>query len=205
METLFILLIAPIVYTAYSVHCSKMKQTLGSSVWTVLNEWRWGTFSNSCGLRAQVGIWRQLQLQHWSTIQAKFIFQELHNKSLCERGRSACGRGKQLWGPRTAEQPSVCPDSPHIQGKVLYIPKLYITVFKVTLGLFVDEFLMCMLYMFMWFLTSASQELTMAAETKQTCYEGGSVQSFQFYLEHSGEHEAILKSVRAVLPGAIKK
>ncbi|XP_034549786.1 histamine N-methyltransferase-like [Notolabrus celidotus] len=41
----------------------------------------------------------------------------------------------------------------------------------------------------------------MAEEGKQTCYEGSSVQSFQFYLEHSGEHKAILKCAHDVLPG----
>ena len=37
----------------------------------------------------------------------------------------------------------------------------------------------------------ALQGSVMAAEAKQTCYEGSAVQSFQFYLEQSGEHEAI--------------
>ncbi|KAM9347760.1 histamine N-methyltransferase A-like [Symphorus nematophorus] len=45
----------------------------------------------------------------------------------------------------------------------------------------------------------------MAAEAKQTCYEGSSVQSFQFYLEHSGEHKAILQCVHDVLPGEFKR
>ncbi|XP_076603773.1 histamine N-methyltransferase A-like [Chaetodon auriga] len=45
----------------------------------------------------------------------------------------------------------------------------------------------------------------MAAEAKQTCYEGSSVQSFQFYLEHSGEHEAILQCVHHILPGLFKR
>lgn len=45
----------------------------------------------------------------------------------------------------------------------------------------------------------------MAAETKQSCYEGGSVSSFQFYLERSGEHEAILRCVRDVLPREFKR
>ncbi|XP_035532518.1 histamine N-methyltransferase A-like [Morone saxatilis] len=45
----------------------------------------------------------------------------------------------------------------------------------------------------------------MAAETKQSCYEGSSVQSFQFYLEHSGEHKAILQCVYDVLPGEFKR
>nr|XP_046260171.1 histamine N-methyltransferase-like [Scatophagus argus] len=45
----------------------------------------------------------------------------------------------------------------------------------------------------------------MAAKAKQTCYEGSSVQSFQFYLEHSGEHEAILQCVHNILPGEFKR
>ncbi|XP_073329543.1 histamine N-methyltransferase A-like [Pagrus major] len=45
----------------------------------------------------------------------------------------------------------------------------------------------------------------MAAETKQTCYEGSSVDSFQFYLEQSGEHEAMLQCVRNILPGEMKR
>ncbi|XP_037646352.1 histamine N-methyltransferase A-like isoform X2 [Sebastes umbrosus] len=39
----------------------------------------------------------------------------------------------------------------------------------------------------------------------QTCYEGSSVQSFQFYLEQSGEHEAMLQCVRKILPGEYKR
>ncbi|XP_071353206.1 histamine N-methyltransferase A-like [Trachinotus anak] len=45
----------------------------------------------------------------------------------------------------------------------------------------------------------------MAAEAKQTCYEGSSVQSFQFYLEKSGEHKAILECVQSILPGEFKR
>ncbi|XP_070770883.1 histamine N-methyltransferase-like [Enoplosus armatus] len=45
----------------------------------------------------------------------------------------------------------------------------------------------------------------MAAEAKQTCYEGSSVQSFRFFLEHSGEHKAILQSVHDILPGEFKR
>ncbi|XP_074551349.1 histamine N-methyltransferase-like [Halichoeres trimaculatus] len=45
----------------------------------------------------------------------------------------------------------------------------------------------------------------MAEETKQTCYEGSSVQSFQFYLQHSGEHEAILKCAHDILPGEFQR
>lgn len=39
----------------------------------------------------------------------------------------------------------------------------------------------------------------MAAE--HTCYEGDTVPNFQFYLEHSGEHKAMLQCVQNVLPG----
>ncbi|XP_058479210.1 histamine N-methyltransferase A-like [Solea solea] len=45
----------------------------------------------------------------------------------------------------------------------------------------------------------------MAAEAKQSCYEGSSVQSFQFYLQQSGEHEAILQCVHSVLPGEFER
>ncbi|KAK1903340.1 Histamine N-methyltransferase A [Dissostichus eleginoides] len=48
-------------------------------------------------------------------------------------------------------------------------------------------------------------ESVMAAEAKQTCYEGSCVQSFQFYLEHSGEHEAIMQCVHNVLPGEFQR
>lgn len=49
------------------------------------------------------------------------------------------------------------------------------------------------------------QESIMAAEAKQTCYEGSSVQSFQFYLEHSGEHKIVLQCVHDILPGEFKR
>nr|XP_020493501.2 histamine N-methyltransferase-like [Labrus bergylta] len=49
------------------------------------------------------------------------------------------------------------------------------------------------------------QGSVMAEEAKQTCYEGSSVQSFQFYLEHSGEHEAILKCAHNLLPGEFQR
>ncbi|XP_063744445.1 histamine N-methyltransferase A-like isoform X2 [Eleginops maclovinus] len=49
------------------------------------------------------------------------------------------------------------------------------------------------------------QESVMAAEAKQTCYEGSCVQSFQFYLEHSEEHEAILQCVHNLLPGEFQR
>ncbi|KAM7407698.1 hypothetical protein PAMA_003440 [Pampus argenteus] len=45
----------------------------------------------------------------------------------------------------------------------------------------------------------------MAAEENQTCYEGSCVQSFQFYLEQSGEHKAILQCVENILPGEFKR
>lgn len=52
---------------------------------------------------------------------------------------------------------------------------------------------------------NALQESVMAAEAKQTCYEGSDVESFQFYLKHSGEHEAILQCVHNILPGLLKR
>lgn len=45
----------------------------------------------------------------------------------------------------------------------------------------------------------------MAAEARQPCYDGSSVQNFQFYLKHSGEHEAVLQCVRNILPGEMKR
>ncbi|KAF3695047.1 Histamine N-methyltransferase A [Channa argus] len=45
----------------------------------------------------------------------------------------------------------------------------------------------------------------MAAEAKQTCYEGSAVQSFLFFLEHSGEHKAILQHLHSILPGEFKR
>lgn len=45
----------------------------------------------------------------------------------------------------------------------------------------------------------------MAAETKHSCYEGAYVNSFQFYLERSGEHKAILQCVQQVLPREFKR
>ncbi|XP_023280623.1 histamine N-methyltransferase A-like isoform X1 [Seriola lalandi dorsalis] len=52
---------------------------------------------------------------------------------------------------------------------------------------------------------NALQGSAMAAEAKQSCYEGSAVQSFQFYLEKSGEHEAILQCVQSILPGEFKR
>ncbi|CAG01845.1 unnamed protein product [Tetraodon nigroviridis] len=46
--------------------------------------------------------------------------------------------------------------------------------------------------------------LAMASE-EISCYEGASVQSFQFYLEHSGEHEAMLQCLREILPAEFKR
>lgn len=45
----------------------------------------------------------------------------------------------------------------------------------------------------------------MAAEVKQTCYDGTCVQNFQFYLEHSGEHQAILQFAHDILPRELKR
>ena len=45
----------------------------------------------------------------------------------------------------------------------------------------------------------------MAAEAKQTCYEGSEVQTFQFYLEQSGEHQAIVQSLHSLLPAQFKR
>lgn len=45
----------------------------------------------------------------------------------------------------------------------------------------------------------------MAGERKDTCYDGSCVQSFQFYLEKSGEHKAILQCVHDILPGEFKR
>lgn len=54
-------------------------------------------------------------------------------------------------------------------------------------------------------LCNALQGSAMAAGAKQTCYEGSAVQRFQFFLEQSGEHEAVLQSVRRLLPGEFKR
>uniref|UniRef100_UPI003AAAF6A8 histamine N-methyltransferase-like n=1 Tax=Centroberyx gerrardi TaxID=166262 RepID=UPI003AAAF6A8 len=45
----------------------------------------------------------------------------------------------------------------------------------------------------------------MAAEAKQSGYEGRYVQGFQFYLKHSGEHKAILRFIDSVLPGEFER
>lgn len=39
----------------------------------------------------------------------------------------------------------------------------------------------------------------MAAEAQHTCYEGDNVHNFQFYLEHSGEHKALMQCVNNLL------
>lgn len=43
------------------------------------------------------------------------------------------------------------------------------------------------------------------ASEEMSCYEGASVQSFQFYLNHSGEHEAMLKCLRDLLPAEFRR
>ncbi|XP_077947349.1 histamine N-methyltransferase isoform X1 [Gasterosteus aculeatus] len=45
----------------------------------------------------------------------------------------------------------------------------------------------------------------MAADAKSTCYDGSCSQSFQFYLRHSGEHEAIFQCLHKILPGEFKR
>ncbi|XP_029967936.1 histamine N-methyltransferase A-like [Salarias fasciatus] len=40
----------------------------------------------------------------------------------------------------------------------------------------------------------------MASEAQQTCYEGDTVDKFQFYLQQSGEHQAMIKAVHNLLP-----
>ncbi|KAM6955429.1 histamine N-methyltransferase A-like [Lycodopsis pacificus] len=45
----------------------------------------------------------------------------------------------------------------------------------------------------------------MAVDPKTTCYDGTCAQSFQFYLQHSGEHKAILQSLHNILPGEFKR
>ncbi|KAM9385892.1 histamine N-methyltransferase A-like [Pholidichthys leucotaenia] len=45
----------------------------------------------------------------------------------------------------------------------------------------------------------------MAAEGKNSCYEGEYVHSFGFYLEHSGEHRAVLECVSSLLPERFRR
>ncbi|XP_068428832.1 histamine N-methyltransferase A-like [Clinocottus analis] len=45
----------------------------------------------------------------------------------------------------------------------------------------------------------------MAEEAKTTCYDGGCAKSFQFYLQHSGEHKAIFQCLHNLLPGEFKR
>lgn len=45
----------------------------------------------------------------------------------------------------------------------------------------------------------------MAEEAKTTCYDGSCAKSFQFYLQHSGEHQAILQCLHNILPGEFKR
>lgn len=56
-----------------------------------------------------------------------------------------------------------------------------------------------------WFWTTVFNALQESAMAEQTCYEGSAVQSFQFYLEHSGEHKAILQHIPDILPGEFKR
>lgn len=45
----------------------------------------------------------------------------------------------------------------------------------------------------------------MSAEAKHTCYEGCNVNIFQFYLQKSGEHAAILECLQNVLPAEFQR
>ena len=45
----------------------------------------------------------------------------------------------------------------------------------------------------------------MAAEAKQTCFEGRTLQNFQVYLEQSRDHEVSLWFVHNILPGEFKR
>lgn len=45
----------------------------------------------------------------------------------------------------------------------------------------------------------------MAAEAQHTCYEGDNVHNFQFYLEHSGEHKALMQCVNNLLAREFKR
>lgn len=40
----------------------------------------------------------------------------------------------------------------------------------------------------------------MTSGEQQTCYEGDAVDSFQFYLQHSGEHQAMIEMIHNLLP-----
>ncbi|XP_075960212.1 histamine N-methyltransferase A-like [Anarhichas minor] len=45
----------------------------------------------------------------------------------------------------------------------------------------------------------------MAVDPKTTCYDDTCAQSFEFYLQQSGEHAAILQSLHNILPGEFKR
>ncbi|KAK9537405.1 hypothetical protein VZT92_005027 [Zoarces viviparus] len=45
----------------------------------------------------------------------------------------------------------------------------------------------------------------MAVDPKTTCYDDTCAESFQFYLQHSGEHAAILQSLHKILPGEFER
>ncbi|XP_068594135.1 histamine N-methyltransferase A-like [Cebidichthys violaceus] len=45
----------------------------------------------------------------------------------------------------------------------------------------------------------------MAVDPKTTCYDSASAQSFQLYLQHSGEHKAIIQCLHNILPGEFKR
>ena len=49
------------------------------------------------------------------------------------------------------------------------------------------------------------QESVMAANGKQTCYEGRILQNYQVYLEQSGLHKRILQGVHHILLGEFKR
>ncbi|KAK9537406.1 hypothetical protein VZT92_005027 [Zoarces viviparus] len=45
----------------------------------------------------------------------------------------------------------------------------------------------------------------MAVDPRTTCYDDTRAQCFQFYLQHSGEHAAVLRSLHNILPGEFKR
>lgn len=98
------------------------------------------------------------------------------------------------------EQPTLCLSSPHTQGKCRFkVHSWCLHVYTL-----IPRAVIVIAYINHCY-SSDLQESVMAAETKQTCYEGSSVDSFQFYLKHSGEHEAMLQSVHNILPGLMKR
>ncbi|XP_074515854.1 histamine N-methyltransferase A-like [Sebastes fasciatus] len=52
---------------------------------------------------------------------------------------------------------------------------------------------------------NALQESVMAAEARQTCYEGNAVQNFQVFLEQSEQHKIILQCLHNILPAEFKR